>query len=90
MQSTTIYLETGQMRELKKRARRKDTTFSSEVREAIDQYLAMPDSRMSEEELEALLNQAQKSMKNMARLLDQANAKIKSVLPLVRKDLERS
>lgn len=89
MQSTTIYLEPRQMKELKKRARENETTFSEEVRGAINSYLARTSEAFSEQEMDALMKQVNSSMKNITRMLGEANAKIERILPLVRKDLEK-
>ena len=41
---TQIYLEEGQSRQLAERARRRGTTASHVIREAVDAYLAQPES----------------------------------------------
>lgn len=43
MKRTQIYLDGGQSRELAARARRRGTTASHLIREAIDEYLAGPE-----------------------------------------------
>lgn len=44
MKRTQIYLEEAQSRELADRARRRGTTASHVIREAVDAYLAEPES----------------------------------------------
>jgi Ribbon-helix-helix protein, copG family len=44
MKRTQIYLEEAQSRELASRARRQGTTASHVIREAVDAYLAQPES----------------------------------------------
>ena len=44
MRRTQIYLEDAQSRQLAERARRRGTTSSHVIREAVDAYLARPES----------------------------------------------
>jgi hypothetical protein len=44
MKRTQIYLDADQSRELAARAKRRGTTSSHVIREAIDEYLAQPES----------------------------------------------
>ena len=88
METVTIYIEPKQRKELRKRAREEDSNFSQQVRKAIDQYLANPGSSYSEEDLEAVFKQTDKSVKNIIRMLDETSATVKSTLSRVREKLE--
>ena len=88
METVTIYIEPRQRRELRKRAREEESNFSQQVRNAIDQYLANPGSSYSEEDLEVVFKQTDKSVKNIIRMLDETSATVKATLSRVRKTLE--
>jgi len=88
METVTIYIERKQRKELRKRAKEEDSNFSQQVRNAIDQYLANPGSAYSEEDLQAVFTQTDKSVKNIIRMLDETRATVKSTLSRVREKLE--
>ncbi len=88
METVTIYIERKQRKELRKRAKEEDSNFSQQVRNAIDQYLANPGSSYSEEDLQAVFTQTDKSVKNIIRMLDETRATVKSTLSRVREKLE--
>ena len=89
MQSTTIYLESVQMKQLRKKAKKEDTTFSEQVRNAIDQYLRASNSQYSEEELNEILEQARKSTNNIVKTLEQTSTIIRSALPRILGNLKK-
>lgn len=67
---TTIYLTPKQRKGLFQRARRRKSTFSVEVRKALDFYLDLP-ADFDEMEFSALVRQANASMnRSIARLDD--------------------
>lgn len=88
METVTIYIESKQRKELRKRAKEEESNFSQQVRNAIDQYLANPASSYSEEDLEVVFKQTDKSVKNIIRMLDETSATVKATLSRVRKTLE--
>lgn len=74
MQSALIHLAPKQKSALKARARKKGSSVSAEVREAIDLYLAAA-SPAEMEALDLLSRQAAEDLRHMDRTLDDINAK---------------
>ena len=71
--ATTIYLDEEQRRRLFKLAKGHRSSFSSEIRTAIDRYVEQTESAVSEEEARLLVDQANESIDRMARALDDAH-----------------
>ena len=88
METITIYIEPNQRKQLRKRAKQEDTNFSEQIRNAIDQYLANASSSYSEEDLKVILEQTDKSVRNIIRTLDEARQTVKSSVARVRQKLE--
>ncbi len=88
METVTIYIEPKQKRKLRKRAKEEDSNFSQQVRNAIDQYLANPRSSYSEEDLESVFKQTDKSAKHIIRMLGETSTTVKSTLARVHEKLE--
>jgi hypothetical protein len=74
--ATTIYLTGKQRKGLFSRARRRKTSFSEEVREALDLYLDLPPD-FDEEQFAALAREANASLSRSMARLDEAIAKVK-------------
>jgi hypothetical protein len=74
---TTIYISPKQRQELFRRARRRGTSFSEELRSAVDLYLEMPEGA----DLESLAGLAQE----VNRSLDRSIARLDETLALLRK-----
>jgi hypothetical protein len=70
---TTIYLTPRQRKGLFARARRRKTSFSEEVRKALDFYLDLPPD-FDEEAFGALVREANASMERSIARLDDAIA----------------
>ena len=70
---TTIYINPQQRKRLFQRARRRKTSFSEELREAIDLYLDFPPD-FDKESLAALAKEANASLNRSIARLDDAIA----------------
>jgi hypothetical protein len=79
--ATTIYLTGKQRKGLFRRARTRRTSFSEEVREALDLYLDLPPD-FEKERLAALAKEASASM-------DRSIAKLDEAIAFCRKTVER-
>jgi hypothetical protein len=77
--ATTIYLTGKQRKGLFRRARRRKTSFSEEVREALDLYLDLPPD-FDKEGLAALAKEANASMDRSIARLDAAIASCKEAI----------
>ena len=73
---TTIYINPRQRKRLFDRARRRKTSFSEELRSAVDLYLELPPG-FDTRELVALAEQAKASMERSAARLDAAIARLR-------------
>ena len=71
--ATTIYLTGKQRKALFSRARKRHTTFSEEVRDALDLYLDLP-ADFDKEGLAALAREANASLNRSIARLDEAIA----------------
>lgn len=78
--ATTIYLNEEQRKKLFKLAEAHKSSFSSEIRAAIDRYVKEGDAAISDVEMQALAVQANESLDRMANALDDAHAVVKRVL----------
>jgi ribosomal protein S20 len=78
--ATTIYLDEEQRRKLFKLAEARNSSFSSEIRTAIDRYVEEKESAFSEEEALLLIHQANESIDRMARTLDEAHKTVAQIL----------
>jgi DNA-binding transcriptional MerR regulator len=74
--ATTIYLTGKQRRGLFSRARRRRTSFSQEVRDALDLYLDLPPD-FDEEDFAALAREANASLDRSIAKLDEAISRVK-------------
>ena len=72
---TTVYLTPRQRKGLFQRARRRKTSFSEELRDAVDLYLDLP-PEFGEKEMEALAVEATASAERSIARLDQAIAQV--------------
>lgn len=72
---TTIYINPRQRKRLFDRARKRKTSFSEELRSAVDLYLELPPG-FNGEELGALAAEAKASMERSAARLDSAIARL--------------
>src|SRR5215471_898460 len=77
---TTIYLDEEQRRKLFKLAEARKSSFSSEIRTAIDKYVEDAESAFSEEEALLLVYQANESIDRMAKVLDEAHKTVQQIL----------
>ena len=77
---TTIYLDPEQRRKLFKLAEARNSSFSSEIRTAIDRHLEETESAFSEEEARLLVHQANESIDRMAKVLDEAHRTVQQIL----------
>jgi ribosomal protein S20 len=78
--ATTIYLDEGQRRKLFKLAETRNSSFSSEIRTAIDRYVEQAESHFSEEEAQLLVQQANESIDRMAKALDDAHKTVARIV----------
>ena len=78
--ATTIYLDEGQRKKLFKLAESRNSSFSSEIRTAIDRYVEQSESSLSEEEARLLVHQANESIDRMAKALDEAHKTVSQIL----------
>jgi predicted transcriptional regulator len=78
--ATTIYLDEDQRKKLFKLAEERKSSFSSEIRAAIDRYVEEKESAFSEEEARLLARQANESIDRMARVLDEAHRTVARIL----------
>ncbi len=74
--ATTIYLTGKQRKGLFSRARRRRTSFSEEVREALDIYLELP-ADFDEEQFAALAREANASLDRSIARLDEAISRVR-------------
>ncbi len=77
--ATTIYLTGKQRKDLFRRARRRETSFSEEVREALDLYLDLP-PEFDKEGLAALAKEANAAMDRSIARLDETIATCRKVM----------
>jgi hypothetical protein len=75
---TTVYISPQQRRRLFQRARRRKSSFSEELREAIDLYLDLPPG-FDKESLAALAKEANASMDRSIAKLDEALASCRRI-----------
>lgn len=73
---TTIYLSPQQRKRLFTRARKRKTSFSQELRSAVDFYLQLPPN-IDAEDLEALAREANTSLSRSIAKLDETIARVK-------------
>jgi len=78
--ATTIYLDSEQRQKLFKLAEARNSSFSSEIRTAIDRYVEEADLAISEEEARMLVRQANESIDRMAKALREAHETVARVL----------
>ena len=78
--ATTIYLDEEQRKKLFELAETHGSSFSSEVRTAIDRYVEEEESDFSEQEAELLVTQANESIDRMAKALDDAHKTVAGIL----------
>jgi predicted transcriptional regulator len=83
--ATTIYLNDEQRRKLFKLAEARNSSFSTEIRMAIDRYVEQKESAFSEDEAQLLVNQANESIDRIAKALDEAHATVARILKTHRK-----
>lgn len=87
--ATTIYLDERQRRKLFRLAEKRRSSFSSEIRSAIDRYVEQSEAAVSEKEAQLLVQQANESLDRMARSLDRAHAAVAAILKTERKKRRR-
>jgi predicted transcriptional regulator len=78
--ATTIYLDEEQRRKLFKIAEARNSSFSSEIRTAIDRYIEQAESPFSEEEARLLVDQANDSIDRISEALDDAHKTVSQIL----------
>ena len=78
--ATTIYLDKEQRKKLFELAEAHKSSFSSEIRTAIDRYVEARESEVSEEEAQLLVHQANESIDQMAKALDEAHTTVQKIL----------
>jgi len=83
--ATTIYLNDEQRRKLFKLAEQRNSSFSTEIRMAIDRYVEEKESAFSEHEAQLLVDQANESIDRIAKSLDEAHATVARILKTHRK-----
>ena len=77
MVAALIHLAPEQKKRLASRARRRGTSFSKEVRDAVDLYLELPVE--SEEDLSALAAAARHATEQMIKQLDDTLAAVRRI-----------
>jgi hypothetical protein len=75
---TTVYITPRQRKRLFERARRRKTTFSEELRSALDLYLDLP-SNFDGQVMAALARQASESANRSITRLDEAIASVRGM-----------
>ncbi len=83
--ATTIYLDEEQRKKLFELAEARKSSFSSEIRTAIDRYVEQAGSPISEEEAQLLVQQANESIDRMSRALDGAHKIVARIMKADRK-----
>jgi hypothetical protein len=78
MATALIHIDPKQKKRLVQRAKLRGKSFSQEVRDAVDLYLDIP--LETQEELEVLATEANRSVDRMVKLLDTTSAHIDNVL----------
>jgi predicted transcriptional regulator len=78
--ATTIYLDPEQRNKLFKLAASRKSSFSSEIRAAIDKHLEATESAFSEEEARLLLQQANHSIDRISKVIDEAHQTVRQIL----------
>ena len=78
MKPALIHLEDSQKARLMKRSRRSGTSFSKEVRQAVELYLALPIE--SREELEILSGEARAATDRMIKKMDDTIERVDLIL----------
>jgi len=78
MATALIHMDPKQKKRLAKRAKLRGKSFSQEVRDAVDLYLDIP--LETQEELEVLAREANRSADRMVRILDTTIAHVDNVL----------
>lgn len=81
--ATTIYLDEDQRKKLFRLAEQRNSSFSSEIRGAVDRHLQ--ESEVSEEEARLLIEQANSSIKGMMASLDDAHRTVRQCLSAAKK-----
>jgi hypothetical protein len=76
---TTIYLSPTQREGLFRRARKRKTKFSDELRSAVDLYLQLPPD-VDLKDLEALAKEANASLDRSNARLEEATARVKTTV----------
>ena len=74
---TTVYINPQQRKRLFQRARRRKSSFSEELREAIDLYLDFP-TDIDRESLAALAKEASASLNRSIAMLDAMSHRVKT------------
>jgi exonuclease VII small subunit len=87
--ATTIYLDAEQRNKLFKLAKSRKSSFSSEIRAAIDKHLEAIDSAFSEEEAHLLIQQANQSIDRISKTLDDARQTVHQILKTAQKKKSR-
>lgn len=77
METALVHFDSEQKSKLSRRARRRGTSFSQEVRNAVDLYLELPPEE--HEELAALATAANHAADHAIEQLDQAIAAVRRV-----------
>ena len=83
--ATTIYLNEGQRKKLFKLAEARKSSFSSEIRIAIDRHVEQAGLAVSEEEAHLLVHQANESIDRMAKALDEAHKTVAQIMKVEQK-----
>ena len=78
--ATTIYLDEERRTKLFKLAEARNSSFSSEIRTAIDRYVEQTEAAFSEEEARLLVHQANESIERLAKVLDEAHKTVARIL----------
>src|SRR6266516_7579916 len=86
---TTIYLDEEQRKKLFKLSEERKSSFSSEIRVAIDRYVEERELAVSEEEAFLLVHQASESIDRMAKALDEAHETVVRILKAGQKRARR-
>ena len=78
--ATTIYLDEKQRKKLFKLAEARNSSFSSEIRTAIDRYVGQTELAFSEDEAQLLVHQTNERIDRMAKVLDEAHKTVAQIL----------
>lgn len=90
LESTLIHLAPAQKKRLAKLAKRRQTSLASEVRSAIEYYLATGAEGIDPQELAAAAKEARRAVESMTAQAKRANKELEAALQLLRRPKRRA